>query len=129
MAKPVFVHDVIRAHLLERAGVPDRQVRRMPDLESLKKTEQNHEFRRLCQNRFIMGAFRYGLMGEPGKARWDRVQSAIDRLKLYQENGNAEYLVDAANLCELEFDDPNHKNFHFNATDDKIHTKEITDVS
>jgi hypothetical protein len=125
MGKPLFVHDVIRMHLLENAGAPHIPIKRMPDLESLKKTEQNKEFRKLCQNRFIMGAFRYGLMGEPGKARWDRVQSAIDRLKLYQEDGNAEHLVDAANLCELEFDDPNHKNFHFSAADDKIHTKEI----
>lgn len=127
--KPVFVHDVIRTHLLEQAGVFDdgRPIRRLPDLEELRKTERNHEFQEKCANRLIMGAFRYGMMDEPGKKKFDRVQSAIDRLKLYQKTGNAEHLVDAANLCELEYDRPIHKNFHFKAVDDGIHTQEVKD--
>lgn len=127
--KPLFVHDVLRTRLLERAGIFDdgKPTRRLPDLDELRKTEKSAEFRRLKDNRLLMGAFRYGKMKEVGKAKWDRIQSAIDRLKLYQENGNAEHLVDASNLCELEFDRPIHPKFHFKAADDGIHTKEIID--
>jgi len=116
------VNEHIRNHLLERVGIfkPDPK----PSLESLKKTEWSSKFEQLMRNRLIVGAFRYGLINEPGKKRYDRTDSIRQRLDLYNETGNAEHLVDIANLCLMEFEEPNHKRFHFKAQDDVIHAEE-----
>jgi len=76
---------------------------RVPDMEVLMRTERSPEFERLCMNRKICGAVRYGMLGAEGKPRWNRVSDAIRRLEAYQQDSNAEHLVDVANLCELEF--------------------------
>lgn len=78
------------------------------------------EFDRLRNNRLLVGAFRYGLTGG-----YDCIGSAIKRLVAYQETGNQEYLVDTANLCELEFIQKNHPLAHWNAQDDGEHCEAI----
>ena len=80
-------------------GVPQR----IPEMEVLMRTERSPEFERLCMNRKICGAVRYGMLGVTGKPKWDLVNDAIRRLELYRDDHNAEHLVDVANLCELEF--------------------------
>jgi hypothetical protein len=45
-----------------------------------------------------MGAFRYGLLGEKGKKKFNRIASMKTRLDKYEETGNLEHLVDVANL-------------------------------
>lgn len=120
----MFVHDYIRNHLLEFLYNGERT--KMPSLEELKKTEWSEVFEKLMRHRMIMGAFRYGRLKAPGKKKFDRVNSIIERLKLYEKDGNAEHLVDSANLAMLEFEEPNHPNFHFKAVDNTtVHTKEI----
>ena len=74
-----------------------------PSIESLRRTERNPEFERLCMNRKILGAMRYGLLGAEGKPKYDRASDMIRRLKEYVVDGNKEHLVDVANLCEMEF--------------------------
>lgn len=81
-------------------------------------------FEKLIRNRLIMGAIRYGLLKEKGKKKYNRIDSIRQRLTLYEETGNAEHLVDCANLCLCEFEEPGHKNFHFESIDDGMHTKE-----
>lgn len=101
------------------------EIRKVPDLPSLERTEWNTEFGcllhdylrkesipsdrgtfyRLMHNRLIMGAFRYGLFGDPKKMalKYDRLGSVSKRLEVYQKTHNREYLVDIANMCMLEF--------------------------
>lgn len=99
----------------------------MPDLEELKTSEWNEEFEKLCRNRLLMGAFRYGLMARAkSKQLSNHIQSALDRLQIYAETGNAEHLVDVANMCQLEFTHQGHPKFHFKASDDGYHTPEFT---
>jgi hypothetical protein len=69
-----------------------------------------------------MGGIRYGLLHEPGKPKYDRIQSAIKRLEKYRQTGNLENLVDIANMCLLEFEEGEHPNRHFKSIDDGEHT-------
>lgn len=92
--------------------------------EEIKKSQWNPKFEKLRLNRMILGFFRYGFITGNTK-RYDNIGSAIKRLKKYQETGNSEFLVDAANLCMIEFTQENHENFHFESIDDGEHTKQI----
>lgn len=59
------------------------------------------------RNRLLMGAFRYGSFQEQrGRGRrHDNIPSALRRLRRYrtEKKGNLERLIDAANLCLVEF--------------------------
>ena len=58
-------------------------------------------FTQLMRNRLEMGRFRYGPLSV---GRFDSVSSAIRRLETYRDaDGNLEHLVDAANLCLVEW--------------------------
>jgi hypothetical protein len=90
--------------------------------ERLEMKEQwSKQFEVLMRHRLEVGAYRYGAIGVPGKPRYSRVESAIRRLHAYKRTGNAELLVDCANLLMLEFAEPNHPSFHFEAVDDGEH--------
>lgn len=110
----------LRDHLLESRGVVDMELR-APPLEELKKSEWSSEFETLMRNRLIMGALRYGPIGG-NKPTYDHVRSAIVRLTKFIDTGNAEHLVDAANLCLVTFEEKAHNNFHFHSSDDGYHS-------
>ncbi len=74
----------------------------------LRASERDREFERLCSNRKVMGALRYGLFGAPDKLEYDRVTAMISRLHSYKHDRNAEWLIDVANLAELEFVEGRH---------------------
>lgn len=93
----------------------------MPSLAELRRTERSAEFDRLCSNRLVMGAFRYGRLGCKCKAQYDRVACMIRRLNAYNSDRNAEHLCDVANLAMLEFVEGTHNGVH--AKDDGEHTK------
>ncbi len=94
-------------------------------LQSLQTTEWSHDFERLMRNRLLIGRFRYGKLNRTSETNYDRVGSAITRLKRYQETGNLEYLVDVANLCLLEFEHSTHPDKHFEAIDDGTHAERV----
>ena len=110
------ITDLIRKSVLK--DVPER----VPPLEVLRRTERSSAFETLRMNRKVLGAMRYGLFGAAGKPPYDRVECAIRRLRQYKQDGNAEHLMDAANLAELEFVEGDGV---VRATDDGHHTKEI----
>lgn len=115
----------IRRHALGRAAYP---VVKLPDLESLKKTEwfsKSEPYRELEEPTksephrratMIQGRFRYGHFKDPKQPKFDRIESAIKRLQDYQkpEGGNTAHLIDVLNLVDIEFEKPNHPNHHFN---------------
>jgi hypothetical protein len=107
---------LIRKGLL--ADVPDR----VPSPDELRQTERSPEFERLRMNRKVLGAMRYGRLGDPDKPQYDRVADMIRRLWLYANDGNAEHLVDVANLAELEFVEGARC---VQPTDDGQHTEEL----
>jgi hypothetical protein len=107
----------LRASLLRH--VPQR----VPDLDTLRRTERSPEFETLRMNRKVIGCMRYGRMGAAGKPRYDRVSCMIRRLRAYAQDRNAEHLVDVANLAELEFVEGDHRGV--TATDDGEHTRPV----
>lgn len=111
----------IRRHIYTTLGMIERTP--MPDLNTLRRTERSESFERARTNGKLVGAFRYGRLGAPGKPQWNRVPDMIRRLQLYQQDGNLEHLRDVANLCECEWVEGNHPNRHFAATDDGPHTQ------
>ena len=85
-------------------------------------TNWSDRFIKLMSNRMVKGRYRYGDINDPNQPDFDRIQSAIDRLKMYQETGNAEHLVDASNLEMIEFAVQGHPHWHFEPIDDGYHT-------
>jgi hypothetical protein len=91
------------------------------DIAKLADTEWNAEFEQLMRKRLMMGAIRYGKLRDINKPQFARVESAIKRLRAYLSTLNKEYLVDAANLCMVEFVE--NDNAHFESIDDGEHVK------
>lgn len=113
-------HDVIRERLHKQAGLVEPKP--PITLEELEK-QWSPEFEKLMRNRLMMGALRYGMLGDPTKPQYDRVGSICKRLKKYEETGNLEHLVDAANECLCEFVESRHPKKHFLAADNTtLHT-------
>ncbi len=115
----------IREHLLECLGVFAQEAKRLPDLAELEVLQRAPEFERLCSNRMVMGAFRYGLMRKQKQSGngYDNVGSLIHRARLYQQSGNLEHLCDVANLAMVEFVTSQHPKRHFRADDDGVHAQ------
>lgn len=130
------IHNLIRDRLLAKAGLIEHKSRFKPaDLESLRRTEWSPKFEGLMRNRLLMGALRYGTFKEKeqnmyAKDPWDLETPIKDKIRLYQETGNTEYLVDAANYCLLAFEFDPHPKKHFKALDDHHdHCRRKGDVS
>ena len=64
----------------------------------------------------ILGAYRYGILTDPSTPLYDNVGGAKRRIKLYEDTGNLEGLVDAANLLMIEFVRSRHPKKHFTDT-------------
>lgn len=118
-------HDTLREHLLSALGMMDTTPRRLPGLEELRESQRSLEFERLCSNRMVMGAFRYGIMQQGRSNGYDNVESIIQRARLYQEDGNLEHLCDIANLAMIAFETGQHPQRHFRASDDGCHTRRL----
>lgn len=75
----------------------------LPPLPVLQHTEWSPGFESAMRARLIMGAFRYGRLGDDSKPKYDRIGSIESRAKKFRQTRNKELLVDIANLCLLEF--------------------------
>ena len=118
----IHVHDILRKRLLSKIQ-PDTD---KMDIESLRISEWSNEFERLMRNRLVVGAFRYGLIGDKNKKRFDGIGYMLVKIKRYNETGNLEALVDIANLALLEFVEGRHPKKHFSSLDDtNEHAREI----
>ena len=119
-----------RQHFLDnlwrwKCGLPelnyDESKDRFPTLEELRKSEWSNDFEQKMRDRLIFGAMRYGCMGHgsipPGKPQYDRISSIRARLGFFEATGNAEWLVDIANMALLMYEERVHPNFHFKSVD------------
>ena len=126
-------HDAIRDHIFQQLCIPDpsknhigslsKPVGAMSDLTVLRDTEWNPEFEMFMRNRLLMGAFRYGTFADKAKVRFDCTGYAKKKIDLYLETGNLECLVDAANMCLLEFTFPQKESVKWEPEDNKISCK------
>ena len=74
-----------------------------PPLQVLRRTEWCDEFERAMRNRLVMGSHRYRPMAEQKLFDVDYATEAKRRLDRYLKTGSMEALVDAANMCQLEY--------------------------
>jgi hypothetical protein len=79
----------------------------------------------LMRNRMIVGGFRYGPTPTQKRRAFDNISDIKRRLGLYEDEGNMEHLVDAANVTILECLKKSHPNFHFTPIDDGVHAERI----
>ena len=128
------VNDHIRDHLL--VGITTWEelanVERQGTLEEMQRTQWSDDFEKHMRTRLIMGRFRYGGNLQTKSDRsYDSIGSAICRLQRYQgiEGGNDEDLVDAANLCLVEYCIGAHPNKHFEASDDGEHVQRRGEIA
>jgi hypothetical protein len=111
-----------------KCNIPEldyKSTNEVKNMDDLYKSQWCDKFDELRRNRMVLGTYRYGDYKKEKIAKYNRIESAISRLKKYQATGNSEFLLDVANLCMIEFDVPNHKNAHFESIDDGEHVNKI----
>jgi hypothetical protein len=105
-----------------KCGLPERP-EPLPHRVTAEQARANwsDRFVQLMRNRMMLGIYRYGSFRDPRQPAYDRIGSVLHRLAQYRETGNLEHLVDAANLCLIEFEVSRHPRRHFVAIDDGSH--------
>lgn len=79
--------------------------------------DYSEEFDKLRKNRMIVSHHKYGWVSETYPELAQAHKCVEERLNLYRETGNTEYLIDAANFCMIEFMHPAIPNAKMVATD------------
>lgn len=90
----------------------------MSELDEILETEFSEDFVKKMKNRMMTSFYKYGPL-EQNVGTVNEIRSLKERLELYNQTGNTEWLVDVANFAMIEFMYPKHKNAHFRATDSK----------
>lgn len=83
----------------------------------LPTSEFSQQFIDGMKNRMLVSFHKYGAVADAFPFKISAIKSLQDRLKLYEETGNTEWLIDAANFAMIEFMHPSHKDAHFRPTD------------
>lgn len=85
--------------------------------EALLDQYTSRKFHDLMDNRMMVSHYKYGDSRLAYPEKVNALKSLRERLALYLETGNAEWLVDVANMAMLEFMHPSLPNAHFSAKD------------
>jgi hypothetical protein len=86
----------------------------------------SEDFVRKMKARVFLGYHRYGESKQyKEQKKYDILKTIEKHLRLYNETGNAERLVDAANYLMIEFMHPQHPNAHFEADEEEDVEKRI----
>lgn len=64
-----------------------------------------NEYIPLMKNRLLIGACRYGLLNDPDKPKWDRMERYYLEVSIFDDTGNLEHVVDALNMLLLEWEE------------------------
>jgi hypothetical protein len=106
------------------AGKPEINLD-LVDYRQLRRTEWSPRFDELCRNRLTQGAARYGLLNDPDKPAWNRIERIKLECELYAIDGNDERLVDIRNMAMLEFEEGLHPLKHFKASGEEGYKNEV----
>ncbi len=129
--EPSTVFERLRYNLLQQAGLikPPPPAYTAESIAKLYESEWLPWFEKAMRDRLVMGALRYRTLADNRRLKPQRnvIQSCIKRLEAYLSNGNLEHLVDVANLCIVEANNPNHPNAHFDSLDEHdMHVQEFS---
>lgn len=92
-------------------------------MDKILATEWSNDFEMKRKRAMAMSYYKYGPVVDnyekhnKSEGFLDAVANATRRIKRYEETGNTEFLVDAANFCMIEFMYPQHDKAHFKSTD------------
>lgn len=89
----------------------------MVSLEEILKRDFSEDFVQKMRNRIAVSHYKYGWVKDTYPKLADAVACLGQRLDLYKETGNTEYLIDVANFAMIEFMHPRQDNAHFQGTD------------
>ena len=89
-----------------------KSIKASDSIKSILQTETNPEFRKRQEQSMVVSFHKYGPIREGYPHRVNAIASLKKRLRLYEETGNADYLIDIANFAEIEFTLPAHPNYH-----------------
>jgi hypothetical protein len=81
------------------------------------RSEDSPEFHRRMRQGMTVSFHKYGPLKDAYPHKVNAIASLKKRLRLYEETGNADYLVDIANFSMIEFMRPAHEKFHDSPTD------------
>jgi hypothetical protein len=102
----------------KRAAIgPSAQADGVGQSGSAPASEVSEEFIDGMRNRMAMSFFKYGPVRDAYPHKISAIESLRKRLERYEETGNTEWLIDAANFAMIEFMCPSHRDAHFRATD------------
>ena len=106
----------LRGESCSECAQPNRgqRVREALNVTVRHSTEVSVEFLRGMAARMCMSFEKYGAVRD---FKGDKIASALKRIEKYQDTGNTEYLMDAANFCMMEYMYPRHTQAHFKAED------------
>lgn len=68
-------------------------------------------------DRMAMSYYKYGDLRDAYPHKVNALESLRMRLTRYEETGNTEWLIDAANFAMIEFMRPRHQRAHYRATE------------
>jgi hypothetical protein len=85
--------------------------------ESVPRTEFSQWFVQLMANRMSFSFFKYGTLWDAYPGKMGALENVKERIRVYKETANTEYLVDAANFLLIEFMRPSVQGAAFRATE------------
>ena len=80
-------------------------------------SEDSPKFHDRMRNAMAVSFHKYGPVREAFPYKVDAIRSLKRRLAMYEQTGNADYLVDIANFAMIEYMLPAHEKFHDLPTD------------
>ncbi len=81
------------------------------------KSEYSPAYWKRMLHAMAMSFHKYGPVRKAYPHKVNAIASLKARLKLYEETGNADYLIDVANFAMIEFMHPAHETHHDSPTD------------
>lgn len=87
------------------------------ELKIVQPSEVSTEFLQGMADRMAVSYFKYGEAAKNFPFPGNALESLKRRLSKYADDGNTEWLIDAANFAMIEFMFPSHPDAHFKATD------------
>lgn len=81
------------------------------------QSEDSPKFHERMRQAMTVSLHKYGPVKDAYPHKVNAIASLKQRLDLYEQTGNADYLVDVANFAMIEFMRPAHPDFHDRPTD------------
>lgn len=98
-------------------------------IESILKSEYSKEFDEKRKRSMITSYYKYGKAALNYPNNVDAIASLEQRLNLYKQTGNMDYLIDIANFAMLEFMFPRKKDSFYKAIADEKESPDLVGLS